>query len=248
LDFLGGHYCKVYSAFYPKKEQYAVVKIAPFNDSSQLRRECDILSQFLQNCNGVPKIIESFYESQFFFLVEEPVGEILVNCDPTVTHLLDWAPKLIDILVEIHQHGVVHRDIKPSNIICTLAGEIVIIDFGVAAQTESQKAIGFEGTKEFASNNALEGENAEPNDDFESLCYTLYALEIGQRNWFSKVASHQRPTIKELKECSVVVRKLTELWEEKMEGKIQKEKKNRKHESQYIDFSAKENKRAKRKK
>lgn len=87
------------------------------------------------------------------------------------------AKKLINILHDIHQQGVIHRDIKPDNIIITDSAEPILIDFGLSAYCKTQRSAGF------ASQNALNGDYVYKSDDFESLCYTLYALEIGQSKW-----------------------------------------------------------------
>jgi len=48
-------------------------------------------------------------------------------------HIAYFAGEILKALKYLHERDIAHRDINPSNIICSLDGEIKIIDFGSAA-------------------------------------------------------------------------------------------------------------------
>jgi serine/threonine-protein kinase len=53
-----------------------------------------------------------------------------------VDEVLSAADQILDVLVAAHAKGVVHRDLKPDNVFLTRAGEIRVLDFGIARLRE----------------------------------------------------------------------------------------------------------------
>jgi tetratricopeptide (TPR) repeat protein len=89
-----------------------------------------------------------------------------------------------------HQKGIIHRDLKPGNILVDSAGQVKVIDFGVARSTDSDMALTtlqthvgqLIGTLQYMSPEQCE---ADPHDidtrsDVYALGVVLYELLTGQ--------------------------------------------------------------------
>lgn len=215
-----GHQSKVYECdYYPVPSSESIV--VKFSKNDQEHR----ILQRLTNCEGVVPIKFSgtvnLSTSKYRFALGMP---LLVTLDDYFDEysverdvIKQVAQSLVNSLKEIHQCQVVHRDIKPSNILVESdLSHIYVSDFDCASANFSLKRkrginSGFVGTRMFASGSALQGQSPSIDDDYESLCYTMYWLchpdERG--DW-----KENRPTLNDMINKDEVVKFIYDSWQQ----------------------------------
>ncbi|MGF1663400.1 MAG: Stk1 family PASTA domain-containing Ser/Thr kinase [Kineosporiaceae bacterium] len=92
---------------------------------------------------------------------------------------------VLDALQHSHRNGIVHRDIKPANVMVTDAGEIKVMDFGIArAITDTGATMtgtnAVLGTAQYLSPEQARGETVDNRSDLYSTSCLLYELLTGR--------------------------------------------------------------------
>ena len=100
-----------------------------------------------------------------------------------LTQVADVVDQVARALDYAHENGVVHRDIKPANLVLTTAGQIKILDFGIARLVAGDRTRpgSFFGTPNYMAPEQVTGSDVDGRADQFALGVTLYQLLTGDR-------------------------------------------------------------------
>jgi eukaryotic-like serine/threonine-protein kinase len=130
-----------------------------------------------------------------FIVMEKLEGESLkahiAGHAMAVEEVLDVGVQVADALVASHAKGIVHRDIKPANIFLTPAGQVKVLDFGLAklvhaeddgAADLSLTAVGvIPGTAVYMSPEQARSETIDARSDLFSFGTVMYEMATGKK-------------------------------------------------------------------
>jgi predicted ATPase len=98
--------------------------------------------------------------------------------------LRDVCAQLAGALRALHGAGMIHRDIKPSNVMVTREGRVVLMDFGIVAETRQPRALtvvgAIQGTPAFMAPEQVRGEPLTGAADWYAFGVILYTLLAGR--------------------------------------------------------------------
>mmetsp|Transcript_9261 Transcript_9261/g.18869 ORF Transcript_9261/g.18869 Transcript_9261/m.18869 type:complete len:466 (+) Transcript_9261:288-1685(+) len=167
------------------------VDLSPAREA-RLRKEVRIVRGIRHP--GVVKIIEVMVSTRHFYLVMERIkGVELFDVIVSQSGLPEnkargYFQQLVDILCDLHRHGVCHRDIKPENILVDELGTVRLTDFGEADRCDGTRSLSeCVGTMEYVAPEVLAADREHPYcgriADAWSCGVLLYAMFTGNVPW-----------------------------------------------------------------
>ena len=124
-----------------------------------------------------------------FIVMELVRGRLLkdiITAGPVpVEDAVRYVDGILEALEYSHRAGVVHRDIKPGNVMVTHAGQVKVMDFGIARAVSDGSATVAEttailGTAAYFSPEQAKGEPVDARADLYSTGVVLYELLAGR--------------------------------------------------------------------
>jgi serine/threonine protein kinase len=127
-----------------------------------------------------------------FISMEYVDGEDLASLLPRIGRLpadkaIETSRKICAGLAAAHDRGIIHRDLKPQNIMMNKRGDVVIMDFGLAAIADQLSgAEARNGTPAYMAPEQLKGAEVTNRSDIFALGLVLYELFTGRRPYDAK--------------------------------------------------------------
>jgi serine/threonine protein phosphatase PrpC len=147
---------------------------------------------------GFPRVCEHAQRDHLYYLMSWHEGETLKAAlgrgHRYAPHeLVGIGRALLGRVAALHRLGIVHRDIKPDNVHIDRAGELRVLDLGVAAaDAEDLAEINNPGTPSYMAPELFAGSPASESSDLYACGVTLYEL-LTRKYPYGEIEPFQRP-------------------------------------------------------
>uniref|UniRef100_A0A914XZK6 Protein kinase domain-containing protein n=1 Tax=Panagrolaimus superbus TaxID=310955 RepID=A0A914XZK6_9BILA len=178
-------------------ESFLLMKIYKANPEASV---CRLLDQgLLQNYDGAP--LEYMCLEYVGLRVHEHLSEYIGN--DRLLRCCQISLMTLKGIYDIHKEGLIHRDLKPDNmgLISREQPIVMIYDLGMARMYTSKdgkgrpyrSTVGFRGTMEWASGNAVKGREQTRYDDLIAWFYCMIDLFHGNKDSYQVFPWSSRP-------------------------------------------------------
>ncbi len=174
------------------KRDVAIKIVAPGggNDESfmqSLKQEGDTVAQF--NHSNIVTVYACGVVDQHYFLAMEILsgGDLTerIQAGLTPEEALDITRQMASALAHAHKRHVLHRDIKPENILFDEEGRAVLVDFGIAKETDKDSEFTrmgcVVGTPHYMSPERAQGHPVDGRSDLYAVGVVLYEMLTGKK-------------------------------------------------------------------
>lgn len=182
----GGGFGTVYRAWDERLRRSVAVKVVESpGEADRVAREAQAAARLAHR--NIATLYELASDGEYAYLVGELIEGDTVRGLARSGELSDRSVAEMGAgaaagLAHAHRAGVVHRDVKPENILVSKAGEVKLVDFGIAriAGQETLTASGAVlGTLAYMAPEQADGLRPGPAADVYSLALTLYEIWTG---------------------------------------------------------------------
>ncbi len=116
--------------------------------SERALRELEFLRDL--DLDDVPKVHDfGIHDGRLYVVTDLVIGRPITKYAEAmdIRERVALIARLAEAIQRLHESGVIHRDLKPANVLITDAGEIRIVDFGLAvtADPEASRGLSIEG-------------------------------------------------------------------------------------------------------
>ncbi|MCU0514859.1 MAG: DUF2791 family P-loop domain-containing protein [Anaerolineae bacterium] len=163
------------------RQQSVALKQVLLPDDDQrlaITREFRTLST-LRHPNIVSVLDYGVHDGQPYFTLEYlPDAQPL---QPGAGHDLALFLPVLQAIGYLHRRGILHRDLKPANVLVTPAGQVKVLDFGLAQDTRSalNDETALSGTLKYMAPELFHGEPASAGSDLWSVGVMLCEMLAG---------------------------------------------------------------------
>ena len=160
------------------------------NPKNRIRFEREARAIETLTCDNIPQIYDfSGAEAEHCYLITEfidgpTLSELLEMVDTVPSELAAMVGiQLCSALICAHREGIVHRDIKPENIMVDQAGQVKLMDFGIARILDEAGVTmtgALVGSPAFMSPEQALNHDLDGRSDLFSMGTLLYLLVTGE--------------------------------------------------------------------
>jgi dienelactone hydrolase len=211
LGLLGvGGMGEVYRAHDAKLNRDVAIKILPSKQThdagARARFELEARAVAALNHPHIVTIYNVEERDGVDFIVMElvtgrPLNQLIPGAGLPVDRAMEYGRQIAQALDAAHRANIVHRDLKPSNVMVSDAGQVKVLDFGLAKLIPSsdaatltaahpETAIGAVlGTVAYMSPEQAEGRAVDARSDIFSFGAVLYEMLSGRRAFAGETAA-----------------------------------------------------------
>jgi DNA-binding NarL/FixJ family response regulator len=197
LDTLGESMrATVYLAHSAALNRHVALKVSRNSDDGEPQFACEF-----ETAGGLrhPAVVDIYdygiHDGREFIAMEYfPCGDLKARLQNPISEdqCIAYLRRIASALSVVHAQGLVHRDLKPPNIMLREAGEVVLIDFGIAKRLQdgggSTHTGVLRGSPYYMSPEQAQGEELDGRSDLYSLGVIFYEMLTGAKPYLGASA------------------------------------------------------------